>query len=259
MSPGSENSVSVTQQMLEIRVVEDDWGDARTIDITRVLESAGQALAVLFPSGTVSPIEVSRTTSDPITLRQRGHAGETRVRLNVEGRHWARFAFQFGHEMGHILCKHADYPNPNLWFEESVCEAASLFVLGRMAETWATSPPFANWAEYAPALQKYRDDRLEDALLPESVSLSDVFRKEEESLRGDPHQRQLNLKIAMALLPLFEETPEHWPAVENLNATHGDPGRAFARYLGDWWLAAPEKHRDFILRIASRLDITIER
>src|SRR5450759_2591810 len=83
-----------------------------------------------FQIGHFPPIEVSRGISEPVTHFERGPSGEIRVELNVEGPYWAQFAFQFGHEMCHVLCEYGDYPNPNKWFEETLCETASLFVLG---------------------------------------------------------------------------------------------------------------------------------
>src|SRR5439155_16401228 len=121
-----------------IRVARDGWGDADPGDITKVLESAGEALRVRFPGRAFPPIEVSRSEAGPITLYKRGPRGEIRVRLDVEGRQWAQFSFQFGHEVCHILCGNVEFENPNLWFEETLCEAASLHVLGRMAESWKT-------------------------------------------------------------------------------------------------------------------------
>src|SRR5205823_4995898 len=92
---------------LVIRVSPEGWGDAAAADITKVLESAGESLLAFFPDRKLPPLEVSRSRTHPIVLYQRGPAGEIRVQLNVEDRHWAQFAFQFGHEMGHILCGYA--------------------------------------------------------------------------------------------------------------------------------------------------------
>src|SRR5262245_61871033 len=137
------------REPLVIRVASEGWGDAGAADITKVLQSAGDALSSQFPERKFPPIEVSRSSTTPITLFQRGPAGELRVRLNVEGTYWAQFAFQFAHEMGHVVCGFEEYPNPNQWFEETLCETASLFVLGRMAERWKTRPPWPNWKDYA--------------------------------------------------------------------------------------------------------------
>jgi hypothetical protein len=183
------------------------------------------------------------------------------VKLAVEGLLWARFAFQFSHELGHVLCGVEEYPNPNLWFEETLCETSSLYALTVMAETWKTRPPFPNWADYAPELKKYKDERIQNSSekVPEGASLKDWFRDKEPKLRADPHLRAANLTLAAALLPLFEEAPEHWEALLSLNKVQGDATRTFSRYLGDWSRSAPEKHRAFIAAIADRLGATVDR
>lgn len=244
---------------LTVRVAAEGWGDAGPADITKVLRSAGEALSEFFPERKFPPIEVSRSKTSPITLFQRGPAGELRVKLNVEDRRWAQFAFQFGHEMGHIVCGFEEYPNPNNWFEETLCEAASLFVLGRMAESWNTKPPYANWKDYAKSLKQYRDERMEKAKLPEKTTLAEWFRTREESLRKDGTQRDLNLAMAAAILPLFEEAPERWGAVATLNAVRGDATRSFPQYLRDWSRSSPEKHRDVIGKIAGRFGVSLDR
>src|SRR5581483_6466190 len=111
----------------QLRVAKEGWGDASAPDVEAVLRSASEALLPLFPGLRLPTLEVSRSKGDPITLFERGPAGEIRIRLDVEGPYWARFAFQFSHELGHVLCGFEEYPNPNLWFEETICEVASLY------------------------------------------------------------------------------------------------------------------------------------
>src|SRR5688500_12778438 len=170
------------RQPLVLRVAADGWGDAGAADIAKVLQSAGDTLAAHVPERKFPAIEVSRSRTWPTTPFQRGPGGEIRVKLNVGGSYWAQFAFQFAHEMGHIVGNFEEYPNPNPWFEETVCEVASLFVLGRMAESWKTRPPYPNWKDYAGALRKYRDDRMAQAKLPEGATLADFFRAQEPAL-----------------------------------------------------------------------------
>ena len=245
---------------LEFRIAAEGWGAAPTSNIEAVLRSASDVLLPRFPGLKLPVIEVSRSEKEPITLYQRGPAGEIRVRLAVEGYLWARFAFQFSHELGHILCGVEEYPNPNMWFEESLCEVASLYNLGRMAETWKVNPPYANWKDYAAELKKYRDERIEQTMerLPDGTTLQAWLREKEPKLRADPHLRSANLTVAVALLPLFEEAPQHWEALRALNKIQGDGTRTFARYLGDWSRSAPEKHRGFIGKIATRLGATVD-
>ena len=178
--------------------------------------------------------------------------------LDAEGRHWSQFAFQFGHEMGHILCGNVDYENPNLWFEETLCEAASLYVLGRMADSWKTAPPYPNWKGYADALAKYRRERMARARLPEGTSLAEWWRPKEPSLRKDPRQRELNLVMASAILPWLEESTGPWESVGSLNAVHGDAARSFRQYLQDWVRSAAVNHRPLIRRIAEGYGVSID-
>lgn len=245
-------ALACLQDAVVIRVAREGWGDAGAEDVAKVLESAAAAFGGRFAGKTV---EVSRSRTDPISLFERGPAGEIRIKLNVEGRQWAQFAFQFGHELGHVACGFAEYANPNLWFEETVCEAASLYALGRMAEGWKARPPYPNWKDYAGALAKYREERLKKAALPEGTALPEWFRAREESLRKDGCQRALNGAMAASLLPLFEETPGAWEAVATLNAVKGDASRTFRQYLADWSRSAPEKHRAFIGKIAKRFGV----
>jgi len=244
---------------IQIRVAPEGWGDADPGDIQKVLESAGRTLLLQLPDLKLPPIDVSRSRTGPITLFQRGSGGEYRIRLDVEGRQWAQFSFQFGHEICHVVCGCVEHPNPDLWFEESICEMASLYVLGRMAEEWKARPPYANWKDYAPALQRYRDERLAQGKLPAGMSLADWFGKKGAALREDPRQRPLNLIVASALLPMFEAAPERWGALPFLNVVRGDATRSFPRYLGDWSRSAPEKHRELIATLASRFGTTADR
>lgn len=245
---------------LELRVSAEGWGQAPPSNIEAVLRSAADTILPNLPGLKLPVIDVSRSAKDPITLYRRGPAGEMLVKLDVEGYLWARFAFQFAHELGHVLCGAEEFPNPNMWFEETLCEVASLYALGRMAESWRTSPPYANWKDYAPELRKYRDERIEKSRerIPDGVTFEEWFREKEPKLRADAHLRSANLAIAAVLLPLFEEAPGHWDALRTLNADRGDATRPFSRYLGDWSRSSPEKHRAFIRKIAQRLGATVD-
>lgn len=246
------------KEPLVLRVSREGWGDASAEDVSKVLESAGGTLRALLPGRSFPPLEISRTDQSPITLYQRGPAGEIRIRLNVDGRHWAQFAFQFGHEFAHVVCGNKEVVNPNLWFEETLCEAASLFVLGRMAETWKTRPPYANWKGYADSLASYRKERLDSAKLPGGAALPGWFAANESSLRKDPHQRGFNLAMAAAILPLLEKEPARWESLGALNAVKGDASRSFRQYLRDWRDSAAEPHRAFIRAVAEAFGVSID-
>lgn len=240
-------------------VVGSSWLEEDVDDIRAVLTSASETLAPYFPEGALPTIEVSRSAEGhPRTLYERGPFGEVRVRLVADAPYWAQLAFQFGHELTHILCGYRNYVNPNMWFEEVVCEAASLFVLGQMAETWKARPPHLNWSDYAGALLAYREGRIQQADPFEGSPLADLLREHEASLPGNSQQGDLIVAMATRVLPLIEAEPEHWPAFATLNSVHGDGTRSFARYLRDWSGASPEVHREFIRQIAEPFGISFD-
>ncbi len=210
-----------------------------------------------FPGRTLKPILVE-PKGGPVTLFRRGPNGEYLVRLNTGDRLWAQHAYQFAHEFGHILANYDEHEQCNKWFEESICEMASLFALRRMSETWKVRPPYANWKQYSPALAAYAKERIQAAPLPPGKTLAAWYRDNEPLLRKDPCLRDKNTIVAVALLPLFEKQPESWEAIAWLNdgASHG--ASTFARYLGDWFARVPERHRPAVREIARKFEITIE-
>jgi hypothetical protein len=232
----------------ELRVSKEGWGGASPADVAAVLRSAARAFSSAIPDLRLPPIEVSRGHGSPITLYRRGPGGEYLVRLDVEGNLWARFAYQFAHEFAHVLAGCHEYANPNMWFEESLCEAASLYALGRMAEEWKTAPPYPNWKDYSAALASYRKDRMTFAL-PDGDSPAAWLRREEASLRKNATERDKNAVAAAVLLPIFEKTPAAWGALRSLNAVRNRPDRSFADYLADWERNLPGEHRGVVAEI----------
>jgi len=231
------------------------WG-GQIRDVEKVLHSAAETLWPYFPERTLKPILVE-PKGGPITLFRRGSKGEYLVRLNTGDRLWAQHAYQFAHEFGHILANYDEYERPNKWFEESICEMASLFALRRMSETWKVRPPYPNWKDYGPALAKYADERIQTAQLPASKTLAQWYRENEPLLRQEPCLRDKNTIVAVALLPLFEKQPESWQAITWLNDGTAHGARTFAGYLGDWHARVPEKLRPLVRQIARKFAIEI--
>lgn len=241
---------------LVIRPVADaPWG-GQIADVQKVLDSAANQLWPYFSDRKLPTILVE-PKGGPITLYQRGPAGEIRVRLNTGDRLWAQHAFQFAHEFGHILCNYDPAPNRNKWFEESICEAASLFALRRMAKVWERDPPYPNWKSYAPSLASYAEDRMKNSQLPDGASLAAWYREHADSLYRDPVMREKNLIVATALLPLFEKEPEHWASVAYLNVTAPRESQTFSTYLAEWHTRCPAKHRPFVATIARQFELPV--
>jgi hypothetical protein len=253
---------------LPITVTGDTWGDASRQNIEAVLQSAGQEIWRYCSNTTLPAIRVYSTDQDPIMNFTLGDGGHIRIGLNVRGRHWAQFAFQFAHEFAHALAMHPgdgrsrwkNSAHANQWFEESLCESASLFALRRMAGTWATQPPYPNWKSYAPHLEGYAQERMQAPThqLPAGRTFAAWFQEQEPSLRTNATQRSKNTLIAVQLLPLLEESPRHWETLTTLNLGRHDKNKPFALYLSEWRSNSPAEYRPFIDRVATCFGIRLE-
>lgn len=120
------------------------------------------------------------------------------------------------------------------WWEETLCELASIYTLLRMSITWQTNPPYQNWASYANSLSTYANDIInkpENTLTkPLSVWLSEKL----PLLFPDRYKRTENRIIAVHLLPLFTATPELWKTIQFLNPIQITTDMIFETYLGEW-------------------------
>jgi len=232
---------------LSIRVLGTTWGAASSVDIHKVLESAGGELWKHFPDRRLNPIIIQRGRRAPITLYRRGPKGEYLMKLTPDGRYWCQFAYQFAHEFCHILANYSHKTaRANKWFEESICEMASIYALRRMAVSWKTKAPYDRWKDYAEDIQAYADDlqKAEDKL-PEDKTLAAWYKENSASLRKTPWLRDKNRIVANGLLGLFEAGPGGWAAIEYLNSGKSKSD-SFQDYLSNWYRKTPSARRKIV-------------
>lgn len=237
---------------IAIEVAPGDWGNAEPRDIKRVLESvAGEFLSYVRPAREDLSLRVIPRGGSPKVLYERGVEGQYVIQLTARDDRWFQYAFQFAHELCHVLSNfdHKEalagdkVAENNQWFEESLCETASLFTLRRLAQVWETNPPTRNWSGYGPVLAAYAT-RLSGEThrqLPAGKAFRDWYGENRATLRDNPYLREKNELVAAQLLPLFEARPELWQAIAFLNATPGSAGKSFAQYVADWQAASPDK------------------
>lgn len=223
--------------------------DASEADIRAVCDSAGMTLWRRFPDYKLEPFVVTRGRSGPIVLFQRNDRKEIVLRLDTEKTLWSQYAYQFAHEFCHILCGFREGNANNKWFEETLCETASLYAMREMAKSWKEKPPYRNWADYRDSLRSYSDDVVLKRKGVESIlhrGLAAYYREHEMELQQKSTDRELNGSMAVVLLRMFEEDPSRWEAIRWLNADRGTDGQSFNAYLIRWRIAAPERRRKFI-------------
>ncbi len=67
--------------------------------------------------------------------------------VNVGPADWCKLAYQFGHELGHVLSNSWQFSAkpgpPTQWLEEVLVETFSIRGLRLLADSWEKAPPFA--------------------------------------------------------------------------------------------------------------------
>ena len=241
---------------LRIAVMSDDWGDSQLEDIRKVCLSSAETIWSQLPDDGLSPILVRRSHKGPISLFQRNKGSEYVVKLDTSNRAWAQCAFQFSHEFCHIICNYRDVPNPQLWFEETLSECASLYALRRMAVEWKTKAPYANWRSYSSALRDYADDRMK-VYDGRKEPLSEFYQTHQGKLEQKATNRELNGYMALKLLPLFEDSPSAWQSLRYINLGPPAENNSFQRYLSGWHGRVPVQHKPFVKQVAAKFGIDL--
>lgn len=259
-SAAAKKLASTKKAGLSIRVAKEDWGDAKDDEVEAILYSVADELMTRVPKRITQPIVVSYSNKGPMALYERGSNGEYRVHLSAKGRQWAHYVYEFAHELCHIMSNYeenagADTRKYNQWFEETLCETASLFVLRSMAERLAEEGDRS--AEIAASLRAFADRLIAERhrQLPPETSLAAWVTENEASMRTNPYLREKNEAVANLLLPLFERDPGQWGSLNYLNLERPDARTALGSYLESWYDNAPADHRAFIADLLGLLGV----
>jgi hypothetical protein len=154
-------------------------------------------------------------------------------------------AYQFGHELGHVLCNSWDRlarPSPPCqWLEESLVEAFTIRGLGLLAASWERDPPFDGDNGFAKSIQRYRNNLIQGyaAQMP-NKSCAAWFRKARASLdlRGGESEAE-----GPATLGILADLENNNACVEDLGAVNRWPLRSgvpLEDYLDLWEMSCAE-------------------
>lgn len=259
-APAESGGANSRKLGLKIKVEEGGWGTARKDNIETVLYAVADELMARLPQKLAAPIVVSHTDSNPIALYDRGPAGEYLVHLHARGENWHLYVYEFAHELCHILSNYeenvgADTTKYNQWFEETLCETASLYTLKSLAATWEQAPPEPAWAGKAKQLRRFFEHLVAEGhrQLPAHAPLASWLQDNEAQLRENPYLRDKNDIVANLLLPLFADNPQNWAALGYLNLDPADANASLDDYLQHWYRNAPVEHKHFIASVLAML------
>lgn len=161
--------------------------------------------------------------------------------VDIGPRAWCQLAYQFGHELGHVLCNswgpEAKPAPPCQWLEEAMVEAFSIRGLALLADSWERNPPFPGDTPYAKSIRQYRQDLIENykKSAPPGPDIAACYRNHCRDFtqgKGDP-----------MVLAVLSELEQDKACVEDLGAVNRWPQRSavpFEEYLSLWQKSCAE-------------------
>lgn len=177
------------------------------------------------------PIECHFERPLPITrLDNQDRPTKILIGINSTERHWAQFAYQLGHELGHVMMN----PRRTNSIIETICMALSYEVLERLHKKWGTGTPFVRTVltDYGEEFEKYKKENDDIALarLPSAIKIAAERRNwiavrqylheqlTDEDLRSD-HAHDVQTLGAIAL----RSGPITWNQLWNLGKCTSPP------------------------------------
>jgi hypothetical protein len=185
--------------------------------------------------------------------------------VDIGQRDWTKLAYQFGHELGHVMANswrpHAKPKQPCQWIEEALVEAFSVRGLGRLAESWKQNPPFAGDDAFGDSISNYRRNIIQNyAALADQQGLSHDAGKWFSDHHGEIEKPGLNpfaQAFCVSVLDEYERAPSCLEALGALNRWPGRTGIPIDEYLRQWEASCAELQASSLLptRIRGMLNI----
>lgn len=229
---------------MELVIKENNWG-RNPQELTSpqelrdvVLKPAYDVLVNAFGKNPDKPIHIYRRGDGPRVLY---HRRPYEILLNPDMNYmwYPQCVYQYVHELCHVMigydrCKE----HKHLWFEESVCELASLFVLKNRTQ---------EYQDYACRVVKdYNLPILTNGQLPQW--LSENRETMERGVVGGmlicQDIRRLNAVVANALLPAFLKEPSLWGDCSLMNHQETGADAEFSDYLDSWTVRLQKAGRE---------------
>lgn len=187
-----------------------------------------------------------------------GNPNEYKIGLKVTDTHWSQFSYQFAHEFCHILMRHdtTHLNNPNIWFYESLCELANLWVIRRMGETWSWRAPYKGWQGWRHNLTNYANHLLNRQEIQYNGTGKQWLNKWESKMREDINTHFDYAKVSQLsykFLRIFEKNPEAWNAVRQIPASK----QKMDKFMSEWYNKVDIADKQFVKDIAKVMGINV--
>ena len=169
--------------------------------------------------------------------------------VDIGERDWSRLAYQFGHELGHVMANSwgpdAKPTTPSGWLEEALVEAFSLHGLGRLAESWKKNPPFANDGAFGEAIADYRRKTIQgySVLAQEQGNPTDFgawFKEHRDEIESAAALSSFAKAASLTILNEYEKAPFSIEALGALNRWPARGGVPLKDYFRLWETSCAE-------------------
>jgi hypothetical protein len=191
----------------------------------------------------------NHSNGPPAVWLHNDHPNVAWIIVDIGPRDWSKLAYQFGHEIGHVLCNSWDARSkprvPCQWLEESMVEAFAIRGLGRLATSWERNPPFTGDAAFGAAIREYRENVIKNyGKAGEQMSDAEIaswFRAFRSVLKSSA----LSGIEGPFIIRLAGELERDIACVEDLGALNRWPSRSrvpLEEYLTLWGRSCAEVH-----------------
>ena len=183
------------------------------------------------------------------------HAGFD-IHLSTNENLWCQITYQFAHELCHVLAQYQPHQHVNQWFEEVLCETASIYCLDRIALACANGNPPHPWlntfqpggAPYFVAVRDYVANLMNDPARQLMGAIPEWVQKHEPELRINPYLRDRTNIASNFLVTRVLQTPPILATIESLNVSPCPAGQdSLPEYFQRWKNSTPEPSRAHVV------------
>lgn len=218
--------------------------------IARMREVCLQGVRLLSDRQPQSLRVDAHTGGNPQVQIHEGAPTQAWIIVDIGPSDWCKLAYQFGHELGHVLCnswvERTRLAPPSHWLEEVMVEAFSIRGLGLLADSWDQNPVLPANPHFGRFVREYREKVLaryrEAAAGDAAGGIASWLRAKRDFL---DHADGLDKAEGPGVLAVLTELERDRSSIEDLGAVNRWPAKSgvpLEEYLRLWLASCTEIH-----------------
>lgn len=223
-------------------LVDKGWGDCRIEDLALILNG------VIYKYQHI--IDENRYTKDICKIQPReDHPFCFKVmnnfqviELSAKNRNYCQYVYQFAHEYCHFLINRDNKGERTgaYWFEETICELASIYMLRMMEQQWKINPPYPNWQSYHLSYKEYVDEIINRPSNKIDKTLKEWISERSDLLHTPEYQREMYTTIAVNIMDVFFDNPNLWNIITYIKEIHRLEYTTFENFINSLYSVLPD-------------------